>query len=109
MQYRQGDVLLIKLDRIPNAAKEHKKKDRIVLAYGERTGHAHALSTQTATAYSDGDDLFVDTQNGTILVHEEHTPLLIRAGQYRVIKQKEYVHKELETQELTDWDYMYMD
>ncbi len=109
MQYRQGDVLLIEVDRIPNAAKEHIKKDRIVLAYGERTGHAHALSTRTATAYSDGDDLFIDTQNGTILVHEEHTPLLILAGQYRVIQQKEYVHKEPETQELTDWDYTCMD
>jgi hypothetical protein len=49
-QYRQGDVLLIKIDGIPKQASAEKNPDRIVLAYGEVTGHAHAISSRQATA-----------------------------------------------------------
>ena len=39
-QYRQGDLLLVKTDKMPNAAK--KKKTDIIIE-GEATGHAHRL------------------------------------------------------------------
>ncbi len=41
---RQGDVLLVPVKSLPIGAKEIPlDKGRIVLAYGEVTGHAHAI------------------------------------------------------------------
>ena len=42
--YRQGDVLIRQVNEIPSQAKVKKNVGRIVLAYGEVTGHAHAIS-----------------------------------------------------------------
>lgn len=51
--FRQGDVLLRRVSSIPKSAKAAEKKDqpgnsRIVLAYGEVTGHAHAIADTEA-------------------------------------------------------------
>ncbi len=41
---RQGDVLLAKIEKLPKDAIEIKTEEsRVVLAYGEVTGHAHAF------------------------------------------------------------------
>jgi hypothetical protein len=42
--YRQGDVLLIRVDSLPTGLREiPRDRGRVVLAYGETTGHAHAI------------------------------------------------------------------
>ena len=46
--YRQGDVLLRRVSQLPDGAVKSPKTDRIVLAYGEVTGHAHAIATEEA-------------------------------------------------------------
>jgi len=40
--YRHGDILLIKIDKLPEGIKFKTKKNRIILK-GEVTGHAHRL------------------------------------------------------------------
>lgn len=57
-QYRQGDVLLERIDRRPKDLKQQDRdKGRVILAYGETTGHAHAF-TEPATKK------FVDSGGG---------------------------------------------
>jgi hypothetical protein len=47
---RQGDVFLSPVVAIPKSAKKTKRDDgRVVLAYGEVTGHAHAIHGKGAT------------------------------------------------------------
>src|SRR6266851_6625022 len=47
-QYRQGDVLLCCVDRIPSGAKSVPRDgDRVVVAEGELTGHAHAFTAMS--------------------------------------------------------------
>jgi hypothetical protein len=42
--YRQGDIMLRSVERIPSALKKVPlDKGRVILAYGEVTGHAHAV------------------------------------------------------------------
>ena len=42
--FRQGDVLVHPVDRIPEGLKKVPlDKGRVILAYGERTGHAHVV------------------------------------------------------------------
>lgn len=50
---RQGDVLLVEVtEEIPAEAKKvERDHGRVVLAYGEATGHAHAIPHPGATLY----------------------------------------------------------
>lgn len=110
--YRQGDVLLVKVDKLPaKAAKiERKAGERLVLAYGERTGHAHAMRSDKVVAFKvetaedralaglpQFDYIQVGGSAPVALAHEyedgrkaEHTPIEIEPGTYRVSAQVEY-------------------
>lgn len=89
--YRQGDVLLQRVDQLPGNALPVEWKDRVVLAYGEVTGHAHAISTEMAQMYTSRGERFLAVKPGAELVHEEHSTIKLLEGFYRVIQQREYV------------------
>ena len=42
--YRQGDVLFKRITRLPKG--ERKKRENATVAYGESTGHSHALAVE---------------------------------------------------------------
>lgn len=89
--YRQGDVLLVKVESLPQAAEEMPPDERIVLAYGEVTGHAHAISQLQAKMYADGTNRYLRVdKEGADLVHEEHSTIHLPEGFYRVVRQREY-------------------
>lgn len=86
--YRQGDLLIQSLDKAP----EGKRKARPdgVLAEGEVTGHMHRVEDVTkAEVYEIGKQLLLSTETGIRIVHDEHNPLELPAGHYRVIRQRE--------------------
>lgn len=107
--YRQGDVLLVEVNDIPLGAKDITPKDRIVLAYGEVTGHAHAIypeqrevtvldralkrEPQTAIKaklWDAGAERFLQVVEKTALKHEEHSAIELPKGNYKVVRQREY-------------------
>lgn len=93
--YRQGDVLLIACPEIPVGTYEEAAEDgRIVLARGEHTGHAHAMSAERVRYFredgSGGGFIRVAGSAPVELRHEEHSPLAIPPGTYRVVRQREY-------------------
>ena len=83
-EYRQGDVLLVKVAAIPEGAKQ---KDN-VLALGEATGHHHTLEGGDVMV-KDGIQYVVARQR-TRLVHQEHGQIEIPKGKYKVALQHEY-------------------
>jgi hypothetical protein len=89
--YRQGDVLLQRIDRLPTDARPVEWQERVILAYGEVTGHAHAISTQYASMYMWKGDRLLEIKTGATLVHEEHATIALPEGVYKVIQQREYV------------------
>ena len=97
--YRQGDILLIPIDEVPDtrgAAQARDVRGRIVLAEGEATGHAHAIEANGARLF--GDDLqrrFLEViaDGGVDLVHEEHAAIHLNPGAYRVVRQREWVYE----------------
>lgn len=101
-QYRQGDVLITLLASLPAGVNRSKPRardnGRVVLAYGEVTGHAHAIAdtvdAPTAAIFDDpdaGDGSFVMlVEEDTGLVHEEHGRIDLPAGAYRVTRQREW-------------------
>lgn len=93
---RQGDVYFIPVDKIPAGG---KKRENGVAAYGDVTGHSHRLneaSMAIAQVIECGDGLFLHVSDdgislgGATFVHEEHGPVTLPAGNYRIHIQREY-------------------
>lgn len=90
--FRQGDVLLLSVEQLPGDAEQLTSSDRIILAYGEVTGHAHAVAAGCASLFVDRAERYLKVGcAGAELVHEEHATISLPEGVYRVILQREYV------------------
>lgn len=93
---RQGDVCLIAVATLPENATAIESQDRVVLAYGEVTGHAHAIYEPTkARLWDAGAERFLQVLVRCELRHEEHTHITLEPGIYRLPKQMEYTPAEL--------------
>lgn len=99
---RQGDVLLRRVDSIPAEAKPADKKDhaghsRIVLAYGETTGHAHAIHDLDAVdVFVTGEGvMYLQVKSEASLQHEEHGTIALPPGNYERTIQREYHPAEI--------------
>lgn len=100
---RQGDVLLMRVAAVPPGAVEEDlaKADRVVLAYGEVTGHAHAIHRDPDTqhfpvrAWNAGAERFIQVLEKTALRHEEHSQIPMPPGVYKVVHQQEYTPEEI--------------
>lgn len=96
--YRQGDVLLVRrAERPPGRIENYRLVDRdagrIVLAYGEETGHAHAIADRNAELIEEreGERRFLSVPGSdTVLRHEEHDAIHLLPGIYEVVQQREY-------------------
>jgi hypothetical protein len=107
-QFRQGDVFLVRVaDALPEAARKVKRDNgRVVLAYGEVTGHSHAILDREAELFTlpDTDDRFLRIMagSGVDLVHEEHTTISLPPGDYRIRIQREYVSSMMPARQVAD-------
>lgn len=97
MIYRQGDVLVRRVADLPKKVEAVvRDANRIVLAYGEVTGHAHSIAEDDACLYrpTDGDlevrFLEVLRDGGVELTHQEHDTITLPPGIYEVTRQREY-------------------
>lgn len=85
--YRQGDILLKKIETMPDSVKE--SEDDVILK-GEATGHAHRIVNGTIFTRSGTNQMYIEASVGAELVHEEHNTIPLEAGLYEVIRQREY-------------------
>lgn len=86
MQFRHGDVQIIKVDSIPKNAKRLNRKE---LAYGEVTGHAHRVDVGELFETKNG-ELFLRVEKLTKVSHEEHKTITLKPGCYRVGVKRQY-------------------
>jgi hypothetical protein len=95
VMYRQGDVLIIPVDNIPNHLVKTK---RVTLALGEVTGHHHSIS-YGAVGYSNNEnslsDYFEVEEESANLTHQEHDTITLPKGKYRKVIQVEYTPQEI--------------
>jgi hypothetical protein len=101
-QFRHGDVFLIPTTKKPTAqAQRVTDKGRVILAYGEVTGHAHEVVGAGTLDNADAVppmELFQEPDGRRLLVisrpsalqHEEHGRIDLPVGGYEVIQQREY-------------------
>jgi len=83
--YRHGDLLL-EHGNIPAEATIRKNG---ILAYGEATGHAHRVIDE-AIVYENGEDVFIRVMRQARVTHEEHGTITLPAGDFKVIRQREF-------------------
>lgn len=89
MLFRHGDVLIQAVNEVPASA---QKLSTDVLAHGEVTGHSHRVESSAGISlWSAGDTLFLQVfERAAKVVHEEHAPIELPVGLYRVWRQREY-------------------
>ena len=109
---RQGDVALVLVKALPEGCVEvPNDKGRIILAYGELTGHAHAIAdhispeaaaeiAEAAIArarlfHAPNGERYLEVREAVTLRHEEHTAHTVPPGIYQLPRQVEYVAPEL--------------
>jgi hypothetical protein len=90
--YRQGDVLIMEAQ--PSRGDRKPAADNI-LVYGEATGHAHRVQSESAKVFDTFAGKEIDAPKGFALVHEEHATIEIPEGYYRVRRQREFDEKEI--------------
>lgn len=89
--YRQGDVMIVRTIETPVCGKEIKRDNgRVILAYGEVTGHAHAIYDTGVEMYTLDNRVWVVAPDEFTVQHEEHDTLTIPAGTYWIVRQREY-------------------
>ena len=98
-QYRQGDVFLEEVSEIPaNAVVQSRDSARLVVELGQATGHAHAFyDASSALLHAPSGERFLRIVEPTALKHEEHAPIELPPGSYRVRRQREYHPEEIRT------------
>ncbi len=91
MQYRQGDVFIERVNSIPeDLTPVARDNGRTVLAYGEVTGHAHAIHEEVELFEEREGRFYLKADVEATVVHEEHGPITLDPGMYRVTRQREY-------------------
>jgi hypothetical protein len=103
--YRQGDVLIEAVESIP----AREEIEQTLLVRGEGRNHGHFISGSNTQVYKalDGEvtenggliTQYLNLEEGGVIEHklidsqiwsEEHGPITLPPGKYRVIKQREY-------------------
>ena len=88
IMFRQGDVCLIQVERLPRGAQQVTAKGDVILALGEQTGHAHRIKREqmekpSARLFDVEAERYLQVLEKVALSHEEHSTILLDKGVYR--------------------------
>jgi len=94
---RQGDVMLVAIANLPAACTEMPAgtDGKTILAWGEATGHHHRVETPTVRLWTANGERFLQVLMQSELLHEEHSPVGIPPGLYKLPSQMEYTPEVL--------------
>ena len=93
---RQGDVLITRIAALPTALKKvPRDNERVILAYGEVTGHSHALAERHCELFTPtapgGSVTYLEVKKAiAALTHDEHATIELEPGVYEITRQREY-------------------
>lgn len=97
--YRQGDVMIARINEVPaDLTAVPRDNGRVVLAYGEVTGHAHVVEGDCELLAADVEELeerFLRVEQEARVVHDEHDTIVLPPGDYRVTGQREYTPEKI--------------
>lgn len=85
-QWRQGDILIEQ----HSGPIQGQPREGCVLYAGEATGHAHRVEGSSPRIFETTWTLFLQCDGPMTITHDEHGPISLRPGTYRVWRQREY-------------------
>jgi hypothetical protein len=86
-----GDVILERISKLPKDFHGLEKLKDGILAHGELTGHLHQLQGKGFDLRTNTDGLkFLHVFEPTPLKHQEHAPIIVPPGEYKIGIQREY-------------------
>jgi hypothetical protein len=88
--FRQGDVLLLPVEAMPDGERLEPEDGRLILARGEATGHHHSVAARDGALVEGAEGVYLRIMAPTPLEHQEHTAIWLQPGTYRVVRQREY-------------------
>lgn len=96
-QAAQGDMLITKIDSIPEGLEPMKPKGGQMIVAHSETGHHHVLPEADVDVFHAANDefvLYLVVNNETELKHmrsfDTHESLKLQPGKYRINRQREY-------------------
>jgi hypothetical protein len=96
---RQGDVLIRTIGKLPKGlARVPLDGGRVILAYGEVTGHAHVVEGDVQLFASDLEEMeqrFLRVEEEAQVVHDEHDTVTLPPGDYEIVRQREYTSADM--------------
>lgn len=99
---QQGDVLLRKLDAMPEGTPSKiTRNQRLVLAHGE-SGHSHIIEDTEAELIELGERMLLRLGKAATIVHEEHKPITLSPGIWDVGRVREYDYFQRMTRQVVD-------
>lgn len=98
--FQHGDLLLKKIDKIPDGAVE--KKSDIILS-GEHTNHHHRIARNAqAVILVLGAIQYLRVFDDTPITHEEHKERILPPGDYEIDQVREFDHFKEEAKRVID-------
>jgi hypothetical protein len=89
--WQQGDVIGRKVRALPDGAKPvAREHGACVLAHGEHTGHKHQVMEADAELFTMDLDMYLRCMSVSTLVHEEHGPITLDPGIYKIERVREH-------------------
>ncbi len=86
----QGDVFFTKARELPEGVKPVSRNAKgYIIAEGEATGHTHVIEAEIELYEKDG-VLFIKTAKEAEVRHEEHLPVILSPGIWKVGIIREY-------------------
>ena len=96
--WRQGDLLFTPVKRVKGKLQKNN-----IIAYGEMTGHTHQLTEGRVYNDSKKKEKYVEiVGRPTPIIHEEHKPIVLEPGKYKVTRQREYKPAKRRAQAVVD-------
>jgi hypothetical protein len=98
---RQGDILIKRIGKLPRGLKlVPEDRGRVILAYGEVTGHAHVVEGEVEFLAADRKEMegrFLRVLSESQVVHDEHSTITLPPGEYEIERQREYQPEAIRT------------
>lgn len=89
LKSQQGDVLLRKLESVPEGEAKTVSRKRCVLAHGE-SGHSHVVEDGEAELIEIGGRMLLKIEREAAVVHEEHKTQTLSPGIWEIDRVREY-------------------
>lgn len=101
-----GDVIIERVGDLPTDFAKLEVEAKNALAYGEATGHIHQLQGEAGVDFdlrvNKNNERHLRIVNPTMLKHQEHSPILLQPGEYKIGIQREYDPFEKLTRRVQD-------